>query len=353
MAPPMTARALAASSRRIDLRSDTVTRPTRAMLTAMAHADLGDDYYGEDPTVLRLQEVMAEQLGKEASLLFPSGTMANLAAQLTHTRGGAIIAREDSHTIRSELGGYARITGLALVSVEGNPAPLSVQDYESAMDVAISRRIRPSLLWVDQPSQGYVTPLSELADLHQLAGKREIPMHLDGARIFNAAAFLGVAASAVARHTDTVMVSLSKGLGAPVGSVLAGSQDFVDDARTWRQMLGGGMRQAGVIAAAGIHALTHNVKRLQCDHDLARQIAQELAGIPGLLIDRTDVQTNIFFVSVGASQVEFVEHLRRGLVLVNPPQPDANSIRIVTHLDVHDSDLPQIFSSFRAAANAV
>lgn len=330
-------------SRTIDLRSDTVTMPSPAMRRAMAEAAVGDDFYGEDPTVRALEERGAELLGKEAGLFVPSGTMGNLIAHLVHVPGGGVVVGPaEAHSFQNEGGGPARVAG---VSVKGFPQPDGRLDLEriSTMIGRGSLLVPPTrLIWIEQPTRGYVVPLDDLAGLRAVADTHGVPIHFDGARIFNAAIYLGVSAASIAAYADTVMFCLSKGLAAPVGSLLVGPTSFISEARRMRQMLGGGLRQAGILAAAGLYALEHNVDRLAEDHDNARRLAGGLARLPGLRIDRAVVETNIFYVEVGHPHLsaQMVAHsLRERGVLVNVPAPGRRMIRFVTHFGIDSADI--------------
>jgi threonine aldolase len=322
----------------IDLRSDTVTRPTEAMRQAMARAEVGDDVWGDDPTVSALEEKAARLLGKEAALYVASGTQSNLVALLSHCqRGEEFIIGHEAHIYKYEAGGAA-----VLGSIQ--PQPLAVAaDGTIALD-AIEKAIKPDdvhfpvtrLLCLENTIYGRVLPLTYIRQACTLADSHHLNKHLDGARIFNAAVKSGVSAKEIAAGFDTVSVCLSKGLGAPVGSVLCGSKELIKRARRWRKMLGGGMRQAGIIAAAGIYALDHNIERLQEDHDNASLLATELSGIAEITIDHAWVQTNmVFFTPVQGSAHALAEHLQKAGILVDP----GNTIRMVTHMQISREDV--------------
>ncbi len=330
----------------IDMRSDTVTRPSEAMRQAMANAEVGDDFYRDDPTVDAFQAYAAELFGKEAALYVPSGTMGNLLSHLTHCPGGAeVVAPATAHTFRSEAGGAARFGGMLAVSV-----PQTIGRIYAA---SIAAAIRPrgilmqgtGLIWVEQPTFGHVVPLADLEGVRRVADEHGLPIHMDGARIFNAATYLGVPVSQVAAHADTVMSCVSKGLAAPIGSLLLGTRDFVERARYHRLALGGGMRQAGLIAAAGLYALRHNVQRLAEDHANARVLADGLSRIPGVEIDRQEVQTNIF-ATRSDSEVwtsgRFAAELRERGILVNWNRAP---IRFVTHYGIERPDVEQVIDA--------
>ncbi|GIX07396.1 MAG: threonine aldolase [Candidatus Poribacteria bacterium] len=323
----------------IDLRSDTVTRPTPAMRQAMAEAEVGDDCYGEDPTVNRLEQTAAEIMGKEAALFVPSGTMGNLTALLTHTRPGeALLLDAESHIYYYEQGGLAAFAGLLPVfwdTPNGCPSP----DFVRSMLHRNPRMYPPvGLVALENTHNrrgGCVITPEEIAAVHAVTQEAGVPLHLDGARIFNAAVALGIHVREIARHVETLSFCLSKGLGAPVGSLLAGPAVFIDRARRVRRRLGGAMRQAGVLAAAGLIALTEMPKRLHEDHENARLLARRLAEIPELGVQPERVQTNILVVRterLGISAEEVAARLRERGVLVTVYGP--TTIRFVTHHDV-------------------
>jgi threonine aldolase len=321
----------------IDLRSDTVTRPTPAMRRAMAEAQVGDDVYGEDPTVNRLQDLAAELLGFERALFFPSGTMANQVALLLHLpRGSEVLAPEGAHLYEYELGAPALLAGALVRAV---PAPGGVPDLE-ALQRAIRRgpfQAPTGLIALENTHNlagGRVVPLEVQKAVQALAQAHGLPTHLDGARLFNAATFLGVEAKEVARGFTTLMVSLSKGLGAPVGSLLLLPKDLEAEARRYRKLLGGGLRQAGVLAAAGILALTEGPKHLKRDHALARALAEGLARL-GLKVE--PVETNMVYLEVPDPQ-GFLERLKAQGVLAGAV---GGRVRFVTHRDLRDEDIPQ------------
>jgi threonine aldolase len=335
----MTRERRAAAGAVVDLRSDTVTRPTPAMRRAMAEAEVGDDVFREDPTVLRLEEEAAAILGKEAALFVPSGTMGNQIAVNVWTRPGQeVVLEERSHIFNYEMAAMAAISGVVPRPL---PGPDGVPDLE-----AVRAAIRPPVYYLAQTglvalenthnmAGGVVVPPERAAAIADLARERRIPAHLDGARLFNAAAALAVPAAALARPFDSVMVCLSKGLGAPVGSVVAGPRGFVEEALRVRKRLGGGMRQAGVLAAAGLVALRDGPPRLAEDHANARRLAERVASIAGLSIDPSRVHTNIVVFEVsapGRSAPEVVGGWREAGVLALAI--DGRRVRAVTHYDV-------------------
>ena len=328
----------------VDLRSDTVTRPTAAMRAAMANAEVGDDVFGDDPTVNALQERIAAMLGKEAALFVPSGTQSNLTAIMTHcARGDEYIVGQMAHTYRWEGGGAA-----VLGSVQPQPlehqadGTLALKDIEAAVKPDDSHFARTRLLCLENTLGGKVLPLAYIADATALARKRGLATHLDGARLFNAAVKLRISAGDIAKHFDSVSVCFSKGLGAPVGSALVGSRDFVKAAHRWRKMLGGGMRQAGVLAAAALHALDQHVERLADDHALAQRLAQGLQGLPGLTVEPP--HTNIVFADLqGERAPGLMGHLKeRGILATG-----LYRLRFVTHLDVDAEGVDRTIAALR------
>jgi threonine aldolase len=333
----------------VDLRSDTVTRPTPGMRDAMMRAELGDDVFGDDPTVNALQERIAALLGKEAALFVASGTQGNLAAVMSHCqRGDEVICGQQSHTYRYEAGGAA-----VLGSVQPQPiahqrdGTLTLADIEAAIKPDDDHFARTRLLALENTLGGKALPLSYLADATGLARRRGLATHLDGARLFNAAVKLGVPARDIAQHFDSVSVCFSKGLGAPVGSALVGSGDLIRQAHKWRKMLGGGMRQAGVLAAAALYALDRHVDRLTDDHALAQRLAAGLQDIPGLSVEPP--QTNMVFVEASGPRAPgLVEHLKaRGVLTTGVYQ-----LRFVTHLDVDAAGIDRAIAALREHFNA-
>lgn len=322
----------------IDLRSDTVTKPSEGMRAAMAAADVGDDVYGEDPTVNRLEARLAEMLGKEAAIYVATGTQSNLIGLMAHCeRGDEYIVGQQAHTYKYEGGGAAVLGSIQPQPIDNEPdGTLDLSKVAAAVKPDDSHFARTRLLALENTLGGKVIPLAYIAEAEKLARSRGLGMHLDGARLFNAVVKLGVPVAGIARHFDTVSVCLSKGLGAPVGSVLVGSKVLVDRARRWRKVLGGGMRQAGLMAAAGLYALDNNIARLADDHANARALADALNGIDGVKIDPALVQTNMVFMAIAPDLAgPLHEHLaRRGMLISAAP-----TIRLVTHLDVNRADV--------------
>ncbi len=330
----------------IDLRSDTVTRPTPAMRRAMTEAEVGDDVYGEDPTVNRLEALAAETVGTEAAVFAASGTQSNLMGLLSHCRrGDEYIVGQQAHTYRYEGGGAA-----VLGSIQ--PQPLDFEKDGSLDLERVAAVIKPDdfhfartrLLCLENTQAGKVLPLDYLQRAVAFAREHGLGLHLDGARLFNAAVKLGVAPPAITRGFDTVSICLSKGLGAPVGSLLCGRRGLVARARRWRKLLGGGMRQAGILAAAGSYALENHVARLAEDHRNAESLAHGLEGIDGLSVDREAVQTNMVFVSLDPERDDSLQaFLKERGILVS----GRGTYRLVTHLDVSAADIDTAVQAFR------
>ncbi|MDI6600731.1 MAG: low-specificity L-threonine aldolase [Thermoanaerobacteraceae bacterium] len=330
--------------RYIDIRSDTVTQPTQAMREAMYSAEVGDDVYGEDPTVNRLEEMAAEIMGKEAAIFVTSGTQGNQTAVLTHTnRGDEIILEETAHIFTHEVAGTAFLSGVQVKSIKGHNGMMEVGDIEKAIRPENIHYPKTALICLENTHNragGTVTPLERMKNIYEMAHRHGIPIHLDGARIFNAAIYLGVPAREIAQYADSVQFCLSKGLCAPVGSLLVGTKDFIKRARKYRKMLGGGLRQSGFLAAAGIVALTEMVDRLAEDHENARILADGLANIKGININMETVQTNIIVFSIeglGINGDRFVSMLYdRGIKANGSPD---YGMRFVTHKDVQREDV--------------
>jgi len=342
----------------VDLRSDTITHPTPEMRKAMFEAEVGDDVYGEDPTVNRLEAVAAKMMGKEAAVFTTSGTQSNLAAVLTHTkRGGEIIVGDQAHMLWYELGGAAALGGVILRTVPNDRVGhLSLDDIDRTIrgkDIHYPETMLLCLENTHNRCGGAVLKPDYTDQTCDLAHRRGLKVHLDGARIFNAAVALGVQASALVQNVDSVAVCLSKGLSAPVGSLLCGSKDFVERARKFRKMLGGGMRQAGVVAAAGIVALETMVDRLAEDHANARRLAQGLAGIKGITLARDDIPTNIVMFDLWPewSSVEFMEGLDR--VGVKIGFRDGGPFRAVTSRMVSSSDVDYALARIEAVCGGL
>ena len=331
----------------IDLRSDTVTRPTAAMRAAMLDADVGDDVYGEDPTVNALQARLAADLGFEAGLFVPSGTQSNLLALMSHCeRGDEYLVGMEAHTYKYEGGGAA-----VLGSIQPQPIPhapdgtLPLEAVQRAIKPVDPHFARSRLLCLENTWHGRPLPLDYLADARSFCDANRLALHLDGARLYNAAVACGVAAREVAKHFDSVSVCLSKGLGAPVGSVLVGKRELIERARRWRKVAGGGWRQAGMLAAACLHALDHHVARLADDHARAARLAERLRGLPGLAV--AGQHTNMVFIEVSVDRLSsFKAHVdAAGLRMSIGYLP---TIRMVTHLDIDDAMIDRTIGVFEA-----
>ncbi len=328
----------------IDLRSDTVTKPSDQMRRVMAEAEVGDDVFGDDPTVNKLQEKVAAMLGKEAALFTPSGSMANTIAILAHTQpGDEVIVERESHTFNYEVAGAAVMGGVQLNTILGErgilePGQIAREIREPNVHIPQTKLI--CLENTHNRGSGSIYPLEKIQAIHQLAQKNNLKMHLDGARLFNACVASGINPEDYAQYFDTIMFCFSKGLGAPVGSILAGSKAFIDRAHRVRKMLGGGMRQVGILAAAALYALENNVERLADDHKNAQMLATGLAKIKGFQINPEHVETNILVFDVSESGFSVTDVLNKlkakGVLMV----PFGHTLaRAVTHLDVSREDI--------------
>src|SRR4051794_32375086 len=327
----------------IDLRSDTVTRPTPAMRRAMAEAEVGDDVLNEDPTVLRLQERTAELLGKEAALFVPSGTMANQIAVGVHTRhGDELLCDPTAHIYMWEGGGIARLWGVTTRTVAPSQGLLTLADLQGKIRPDDSHYVHTRMVPLENTHNragGRGHPITEVGEVSGWARAHNLAMHLDGARLMNAVVASGIAAAEWARYFDTVSICFSKGLGAPVGSALVGSADAIHEAHRLRKVLGGGMRQAGVIAAGALHALEHHVERLAEDHQNAQRLASAVRETGGLSLESGPVQTNLVWITVDpalGTAREVAARLRAEGVLVSALGPQ--TLRACTHLDVSSED---------------
>lgn len=342
----------------MDLRSDTVTHPTQNMRRAMAEAEVGDDVFGEDPTVKKLEEMAAERLGKEAALFVASGTMANLVSLLTHCgRGDEVILGDQSHSFMYEQGGAAALGGI-------HPRPLPNQPDGTIDPDAIEAAIRPDnvhfpktrlIVLENTHNRCYGSPLSTayISRVKELASRYHLKIHMDGARIFNAAVSLGVDAKTLAEPVDSVSFCLSKGLAAPLGSLVCGSESFIAEARRARKVLGGGMRQAGVVAAAGIVALEEMVDRLAEDHASSRKLAEGLSDITGLEVKLEMVRTNIVYFDVdkeGWNAPYLVERLKAEGILLLPT--GQNRIRAVTHYQISMDDIDYTLQTIKSVLSS-
>ncbi len=341
--------------KQIDLRSDTVTLPTPQMREAMARAEVGDDVFGEDPTVNRLEEMAAQRMGKASALFVASGTMANLVALLTHCgRGDEVIVGDKAHSFVNEVGGMAALGGIQPHTVPNQPdGALALDALRSAIRGDNVHWPRTRLILLENThnvcngsplSPSYHASVAEIARAHGLK------VHTDGARIFNAAVALGVPAMELARHADTISFCLSKGLSAPVGSLLCGPREFIAEARRQRKMVGGGMRQAGILAAAGMVALDTMVDRLADDHANAKHLAECFAAVPGIRLDPAQIKTNIVFFDIDSSSLtahQLAERLARERVLIQVV--NAKRMRAVTHYGIERSDVDTAYAAVRRA----
>jgi threonine aldolase len=331
----------------IELRSDTMTQPTAAMRQAMAQAEVGDDVFGEDPTVNRLEEMAADRLGKEAALYVSSGTMANLVSQLSHCgRGDEIILGSHAHTFFYEQGGSAAVGGLHPRTVSNQPdGKMALAEIEAAIRGDNVHFPRSRLILLENTHNicnGCPLEINYMQAVGDIARRHRLKIHVDGARFFNAAIALGVAPEDLAAEADSVSFCLSKGLAAPVGSMVCGTQDFINEARRARKLLGGGMRQAGILAAAGIVSLNEMVERLAEDHANAKKLAEGLAEIAGLSIDPDQIRTNIVFFELAdnpMSAEQFAQKLDAAGVRMLPT--GAQKVRAVTHYHITSKDIDQ------------
>ncbi|WP_408891653.1 low-specificity L-threonine aldolase [Myxococcus faecalis] len=336
----------------IDFRSDTVTKPTAAMRRAIAEAEVGDDVYGEDPTVLRLEAKVAERLGLEAALFVPSGTQANQLAIGAHCRqGDEVLTEAGSHILHYEGGAVPALWGVQPQPLPGEWGVLSPEMVAAAVREENIHNPRTRLLSLENTHNrggGAVWSVERFAQVVKVARDAGLAVHLDGARLFNAEVAAGVPASSWAKLTDTTAVCFSKGLGAPVGSALVGRADLIREARRLRKRLGGGMRQAGILAAAALYALEHHVERLAEDHANARRLAAGLAEVPGVKVDVKRVETNMVFAEFARPAREMVPLLSTQGVLTNPAG-GPHTVRLVTHLDVSAADIDEAVARVRRA----
>lgn len=330
----------------IDLRSDTVTRPSPEMLEAMVRAKVGDDVFGEDPTAIELQTKVAEILGKEAAVFVPSGTMGNQIAIKLHTRpGDEVLCEVDCHIAHYESGAPAALSGVLLRTIQGRRGSIRADQIADHLRHGYEWEARSSLLCVENTHNragGTIIAINDIRAVCDEGRRHGLALHLDGARIWNATAATGISEMEYAAGFDTVSVCLSKGLGAPVGSLLAGSSEMIAQARRFRKMFGGGMRQIGFLAAAGLYALDHRRQRLVEDHQNARVLAEGIDTVAGLDIDPTDVDTNIVMFSSDSPATDVIARLGEVGILMVPFGP--YKVRATTHHDVSDLDIEVVIS---------
>jgi threonine aldolase len=338
----------------IDIRSDTVTKPTEAMRKAMASAEVGDDVYGDDPSVNELEALGAEMLGKEGAVFVPSGTFGNQLALFTWcNRGTEVILGEECHIIQHEAGAASVIAGVQIRPVSAPDGALPAEAVRQRLRKAELHTPATSLICLENAhSLGRVVSLEAMDGVRKLADEWGIPIHLDGARIFNAALALGIEAREIAARADSVMFCLSKGLCAPVGSLLAGTRDFTEKARMKRKIMGGGMRQAGILAAAGIIALKEHTRYLEKDHDRAKRLARALGEIPGIMVNPAETEINmVFFSFPPARDARIAERIQdvftQRQILINPPEQGL--FRFVTHYWIGEAELEAVLAASREA----
>jgi threonine aldolase len=338
--------------RYIDLRSDTVTRPSDEMRKIIAAAEVGDDVFGDDPTVIKLQEKVSSLFGKEAALYVPSGSMGNLVAIKTHTtHGEEIICEEDCHSLNYEAGSLGAVAGLISHTFRGDHGVFTREQVEPYIKKKSLHTPPTALIALENTHNhagGTIFPLEEIKNLYEMTREHGIKMHLDGARIWNAHVATGISLSEYGKYFDSIQCCFSKGLGAPIGSIVIGNAEFIERARRFRKMFGGGMRQVGIIASAALYALEHNIPRMAEDHANASILAENLAEIEGIYIDLRTVQTNIVIMDVASSGRTVPDILGKlkaeGVLGV---QFGATRIRCVTHLDVHKDDINTAVDAFR------
>jgi threonine aldolase len=337
----------------IDLRSDTVTKPTKGMLEAMMNADVGDDVFGEDPTVNRLQEMCAEMTGKEAALFTPTGVLANQLAIKAHTvQGDEVIVESESHIFNYETAAPAVISNVQLHQVKGDNGVMALDDVKKAVRTNEYYFPRTRLICMENTHNragGVIIPIENIKEISGFARENGIRIHVDGARIFNASVETGISLKEYASHFDSIAFCFSKGLGTPAGSITCGTREVIDIARKWRKILGGGTRQAGFLAAAAIYALENNVQRLKEDNLNARRFAEELAKIDGFEVDLNTVQTNIvIFSSPKFEKKELMAKLKEKGVLVSSGSYE--NLRAVLHMDVC-TEIEKVLEAFKSISN--
>lgn len=337
----------------VDLRSDTVTRPSAAMRAAIAAAEVGDDVLGDDPTVIALQERMAALLGKEASLYVPSGSMANqVSIRSVCEAGDEIICDVTTHSYNYETAGPAALAGVSMRFIHSRGGVFTAREAEPLIRPRSMHFPNSRMVIIENTNNrggGAVWPVENVAGIRSLADQHGLHVHLDGARLLNACVARGLKPTDYTRHVDSCSICFSKGLGAPVGSIVAGSRPFIERCRRFRKMFGGAMRQAGILAAAALYAIQHNIERLAEDHVNARRLAESICELPGIRLDPADVETNIVIFAVepelGPAQ-QFADRLRERGVWMFATGPD--TLRAVTHLDVSRADIERAIEAFRA-----
>ena len=342
-----------------DLRSDTVTRPSAAMREVMKNAEVGDDVLGGDGTIIQKQELGAKMLGKESALFVPSGTMSNAVAIRCHTQpGDELVTESKSHIYNYEGGGYAALSGCSIRLVQGENGMMTAQQVHSAIRKAAGSQSHfadGSLVCMENTANGgggVCWEQSEIDAVSETSHDKECAVHMDGARLFNAVVHTGVSADRMVANCDTISICLSKGLGAPIGSLLVGDEEVIENAHRWRKMFGGGMRQAGIIASAGIYSLQNNVVRLGEDHARIRRLAEAISVLDSFSIDMETVQTNMVYIGVDEEKFsadDVVSKLaNKGIDLLSTGPQD---IRAVAHLDVDDKDIEQAISVFQSLSH--
>jgi threonine aldolase len=347
------------TSIKIDLYSDTSTKPTEAMRAFMCAAEVGDEQKGEDPTVNKLQDTVANLLGKESALFLPSGTMCNQIAYAVHCGAGDLILMDrTAHPLISEAGGAAVLARATMYPIDGTNGQFTAAQVAEVVEAPTRYKPTFRLISIEQTTNkagGRIWPLEQIQAVEQVARERGVLMHMDGARLLNAVVEAGIPAADYAACFDTVWIDLSKGLGAPVGAVLAGSKEFILEAWQWKQRIGGALRQAGIVAAAGIYALEHHVERMSEDHANAKRLALAIEGAPGIEIDASTVETNMVFFKIdalGLSSSDFVNQLiERSGVRVSAPGPTL--IRAIPHLDITTEQVDEAGIAIRSLAESL
>ncbi len=328
----------------IDLRSDTVTKPSPGMLQAMVNAEVGDDVFGEDPTVKELQSEISALLGKEAGLFVPSGVMSNQLALRVHTNpGDEVILESGSHIANHESGAAGALAGVQLLSIKGSRGIIDPTEIENSIRTGYYWEPNPRLVCIENTHNqagGVIYPLDTILETNEIVRERDLAFHLDGARLWNASIATGVSEAQYAAPFDSISVCLSKGLGAPIGSVLVGSSDFIAQAHRFRKMYGGGMRQVGILAAAGLFALRNQKDDLANDHARAKILAEGLSAIAAFSVDPTRVETNIVMFDVHDDSISALEKMKAAGVLMVPFGP--KTIRATTHRDVDDASIDEV-----------